>query len=309
MVLQRLYRSRSPLALRWVLLLSFMAEVVLLTGALSWLSIRHGEETAASTIEDLGQWTAIVVKEKVKTHFEQPEFLLKVNQASSQSGQLELSVVGSDNQRRLQQLFLEQVRLSPAARTIYYSDTDGNLLQVENGGVPKLSVRSPETSPNWEVYALNESGEPGERLKREPFDPRSRTWYQNTVQRQELTWSPVYRFQDPPVLGLTVSVPIMAEQEVQGVLSVDLSLEDISEFLRGLNLDRRVKVAIIQRNGTVVATSEMDSQERLSSDSASERGGAEGGGALSNPLDPSRSPTALASVDDPWLQAAGRWVQ
>ncbi|MEM6503034.1 MAG: adenylate/guanylate cyclase domain-containing protein [Cyanobacteria bacterium P01_C01_bin.89] len=310
--------------LRWVLLLSFMAEVALLTGALSWLSIRHGEETAASTIEDLGQWTAIIVKEKVKTHFEQPELLLKVNQASSQSGQLDLSVAGAANQQRLQRLFWEQVRLSSAARTIYYTDTDGNLLQVENGSIPTLSLRSPETAPNWEIYALEENGQRGKRIKQEPFDPRDRDWYKNTVQRQDVTWSSVYRFQDPPVLGLTVSAPIFtADQEIQGVLSVDLSLEEISQFLRGLNLNRRVKVAIIQRNGTVVATSESQAAPQVEATSEADLGAAVLGDRRSNTNPPqsnapsenvsardmSRSPTPLATVEDPWLQAAGQWIQ
>ncbi|MGD1849400.1 MAG: PAS domain S-box protein [Cyanophyceae cyanobacterium] len=299
------------MALRWVLLLSFMAEVVLLTGALSWLSIRHGEKTAASTIEDLGKWTAISVKEKVKTHFEQPELLLKVNQAASQSGQLDFSVVGETNQQKLQRLFWEQVRLSSAARTIYYTDTDGNLLQVENNDVPKLSLRSPETQPNWEVFTLGKNGERRERIKKELFEPRSRHWYTNTVQRRQLTWSSVYRIQDPPVLGLTVSVPIMtADDEVLGVLSVDLSLEEISQFLRGLNLKRRVKVAIIQRNGTVVATSEAAPIDAAGDDRQGDPNQQpKSQPETSNIQDASRSPTALGDVRDPWLQAAGQWIQ
>ncbi|MEM9245905.1 MAG: adenylate/guanylate cyclase domain-containing protein, partial [Cyanobacteria bacterium P01_F01_bin.153] len=228
-------------------------------------------------------------------------------------------MAGSTNQRQLQRLFWEQVRLSSAARTIYYTDTDGNLLQVENGNVPTLSLRSPETAPNWEVYALEENGQRGRRIKQEPFDPRDRIWYKNTVQRQDVTWSSVYRFQDPPVLGLTVSVPIFtADQELEGVLSVDLSLEEISQFLRGLNLDRRVKVAIIQQNGTVVATSESKAAPKLEANSEAALLGDRQINVAQRPDAPSeiegerdawRSPTPLVDVEDSWLQAAGQWIQ
>lgn len=281
------------MALRWVLFLAFLGEVAFLAGALSWLSIRHSEQTAASTIEDLGKWTAVVVREKVNTYFDQPELLLRVNQAASQSGELQFTVVGEDNQRRLQRLLWEQIGLAPAAQTLYYTDTQGNLLQVERqDDRTKLSLRTPGTGPNWEVYELNDQGERGTRLKNERFDPRDRDWYKTTLQRQTLTWSKIYGFQDPPVLGLTVSIPVMASdtQQVQGVLSVDLSLAEISQFLKALTVDRRVKVAIVQNNGVVVATSTGDRLSRTVDNQ-------------------NTSPIALLDVADPWLRSAGLWLQ
>ena len=279
------------MALRWVVLLSLVAEVTLLAGILSWLSIGHNEQTTAKAVEDLGKWTAGAVREKVQTYFEQPELLLKVNQAAAQSGQWDLTATG-DRRQGLQQLLWEQAQLSTAARTLYYTDLDGNLLQVEKWPQAKLSIRTPETQPNWQVYALSETGHQGQLLKQEPFDPRDRPWFRTTLQRQKLTWSSVYLFQDPQVLGLTVSVPIRTPSgDLQGILSADLSLAEITEFLQGLNPDRRGQVAIVQGNGTIVATSGSDRPALTE-----ERGDR-----------PSSMP--LAKTEDPWLAAAGQWIQ
>jgi len=80
------------------------------------------------------------------------------------------------------------------------------------------------------------------------------------------------------VLGITPATPIYNETgKLQGVLAIDLTLEQISNFLRSLKIGKSGQAFIIERNGEMVASSTTeppfvntgDGQKRLKATSSS----------------------------------------
>lgn len=69
------------------------------------------------------------------------------------------------------------------------------------------------------------------------YDPRYRSWYKQTRRTQLPNWSPPYPFFSNLDLGITYSQPIYSNDKnsgqriFEGVLAVDYTFEDISQFL------------------------------------------------------------------------------
>ena len=122
-----------------------------------------------------------------------------------------------------------------------------------------LQIRNASTAPLREVYELDSQGNPIRRLISKEYDPRSRPWYQAATEAGQPTWSPIYIFATSPRLGITHSLPIYdSSDSLLGVLSVDLTLSDISDFLRQIDTSESGQVFVIERSGDLVASSTAD---------------------------------------------------
>ncbi|TVR98942.1 MAG: GAF domain-containing protein [Rhodospirillales bacterium] len=86
------------------------------------------------------------------------------------------------------------------------------------------------------------------------FDPTIRPWFQGAVAARGLHWSDVYVFFASRQPGITVSVPVFAEDgSLRTVFGIDITLEDVSHFLAGLDVGARGEVMIVQGEGLLVA--------------------------------------------------------
>ncbi|MBL8048264.1 MAG: adenylate/guanylate cyclase domain-containing protein [Chthonomonas sp.] len=90
------------------------------------------------------------------------------------------------------------------------------------------------------------------------YDPRERPYYQLAKAERRAVWTPVYKFITPTgqtELGVTFAVPILNQSgRLAGVLSVDFTLNTLSDYLRSFTLaetgygaifDRRTDLAIV----------------------------------------------------------------
>jgi two-component system sensor histidine kinase ChiS len=78
------------------------------------------------------------------------------------------------------------------------------------------------------------------------------------VRNRHASWSPIYEFasDDYSVLGITLAAPIYNRRgQLDGVIALDLTLEQISNYLRRLNISPNGQAFIVERNGAIVATS------------------------------------------------------
>lgn len=219
-----------------------------LTGFLSW---RNGRVAVINLATQLSQQTSDRIETHVRNYLETSELLLKINELSSTQGRLNLKDFAE-----LQRYWWEQTQLSDAGATLYYGSETGDFFQIEQGEPPTLSIRTPDTAPFWHIYRLNRQGERQERIQEKEYDPRIRPWYRTAKSAKTLMWSPIYVFAEPPVLGITPAIPIYnSEDELQGVMAIDLTLGQMSEFLQGLEVGTSGVAFIIERSGEIVASS------------------------------------------------------
>lgn len=158
----------------------------------------------------------------------------------------------------MRRLFWGEVFVTESVPYLYYGTQEGNFLGIDTsfGGEPAFKVRNVDTAPNRVTYSMTAGGEPLAELSSSEYDPRKRPWYVAAIEAQGPTWSPIYKFSAFPVLGISPVMPVKnAQGEIEGVLGIDLTLSEISDFLRSLEISPNGEAFIIQRDGKLVATS------------------------------------------------------
>lgn len=243
----------KPLPLRLVLIMPFLIQIitaVTITGYFSW---RNGQKTIEELALNLSQEVGAHIRNHVNSYTEIPPLFLKINEIAIQSGNLDLTDYPS-----MAQSFWEQVQLSKAVPYIYFGNPDGDFVGVwrETDELTTLRIRTQETIPNREIYQLDQQGYSQGLIRRELFEPRSRLWYETAVKAGQATWSPIYVFAYPPRLGISYAMPVYAASDsLLGVISVDLTLTDISNFLQQLQVSDSGSVFIVEQSGHMVASS------------------------------------------------------
>lgn len=251
MVLRRLTRRRKKVPLRLVVILPFLVQIFAAVGLTGYLSWRNGSQALNELAGQLSQEVTNHVRKHIRNLTETPILFLELNESVIRAGDLDLA-----DFERLKRLFWEQIQLSEQVTTLYFGTQSGNYLQMERGNPPRMLLRNDATAPNWEIYQLDNRGNPIKRLETQPYDPRERPWYRAAEKAGQVVWSPVYLFANPPELGITPAVPIYDKQkQLLGVMAIDLSLEQLSNFLHDLRISRSGQVFIVERSGEIVASS------------------------------------------------------
>jgi len=140
---------------------------------------------------------------------------------------LERNLVDAANEKELLSYFSLFRQDHPEFVNIYYGDIEGNFLMV------------PPQIP--EVHKA--------------FDPRIRPWYRGAVETMDLHWTEVYLFASTQKPGITVSIPIVDENNgLKGVCGIDIDLSAFSRFLDGIEIGKEGFAYIFEKKqGRVIA--------------------------------------------------------
>ncbi|NEQ96402.1 MAG: response regulator [Cyanothece sp. SIO2G6] len=276
--------SIPKLSLRNTLVASFVAQMIAAVGLTGWLAFRNGQASVNELVNQIGDEVTARVEQHINTFAETPHQFLQLNRAAIQADYFDLT-----DQTAMSRYFWEQVQISDAVPYVYFGNTQGDFVGVwrESDDLTTLRIRTPNTAPLRQVYELDDVGNTLKLLREEPYDPRSRPWYQQSVATGQSSWSSIYAFANPPRLGITQMLPIYADnpenrtenqtENLLGVLAVDLTLSDISDFLRQLNISDTGQVFIVEPSGKIVASSATeapfvktgDQEERLAATASS----------------------------------------
>jgi len=238
-----------------VLVVSFVVQIAAAVGLTTALSWRNGQQAVDDLASQLSEEAATRIREHLQTYLLQPNLL----QRDSRSNLFYGDVLLTDT-TMLGRHFWHQLRASDGITSIYLGYPDGTFLglQERDNGQTVLWEVTPETAPQRITYRLSEAGDRREPLSSQFYDPRGRPWYQAVLKNRHASWSPIYEFasDDYPVLGITLAAPIHGDRgKLRGVLALDLTLEQISSYLRTLNISPNGEAFIMERSGDVVATS------------------------------------------------------
>ncbi|NET52816.1 MAG: hybrid sensor histidine kinase/response regulator, partial [Merismopedia sp. SIO2A8] len=88
------------------------------------------------------------------------------------------------------------------------------------------------------------------------YDATVRPWYQAVSYQTQPAWSDIYLYFAENVLGISASHPIYGvDGTFQGVLATDIQLDQLKDFLDTLAIGQNGGAFIIERAGTMVASS------------------------------------------------------
>ncbi|MEQ8970264.1 MAG: PAS domain S-box protein [Coleofasciculus sp. C1-SOL-03] len=242
------------LPLRTVIIVPFVLQIVGTVGLVGYLSYRHGEEAVSDLATQLEAEISDRVFERLTAYLRTPLQVNATNADAIRLGQLDLT-----DQSSLKRHFLQQIQVFDSLNRIYFSNPQGGLVSTGNDE-RGLSVAFTEnfTQGILKVYSVDPQGNQQELLvNRTNYDTRERPFYQTAVAAGKPTWSPIYLYVPADLgLGIAASYPFYDQTgTLQGVLSTDLSLSAVSEFLQTLDVGEYGRVFILERNGLLVADS------------------------------------------------------
>ncbi|MDX2272996.1 MAG: cache domain-containing protein [Cyanobacteriota bacterium] len=250
-LLSAVTKRLSTLPMLWAVVAPFSLQLTATAAICGWLSWRAGEQSVQRLVDQLSQKTASTVTEHVRLFADTPYLILQTDAQAVKAGLLSL-----ENFTQLQAYFWQQIQLFDGFKTIYYGNQAGDFLLVQTDPEPLLYRRDPTTAPQRQIFRLNGLGNIQEWVRQSEFDPRQRPWYEAALQARQPTWSPIYVFAARPVLGITATAPIYdPDDQLLGVMGIDLTLQQISDFLQRLKIGETGQSFIIERTGELVATS------------------------------------------------------
>ncbi|MEL6927559.1 MAG: diguanylate cyclase [Cyanobacteria bacterium J06600_6] len=240
------------LSLRQILIASSIVQVFVAVGLTGYLSWQNGRKTIETLALRLSREVTSHTEKHVANFLNTPTTFLKLNRVLVSSQRLDLN-----NFQDLQANFWQQTQIDAEIDTLYFGNEEGNFIEIDRKTIPKMAIRDANTAPYWHMYRLDQQGQKLQFLSQKRYDPRQRPWYKAAKAQDDLVWSPIYLFADPPVLGITPAVPLrdVVTKKLNGVMAIDITLSQISEFLHSLKISDSGRAFIIEKSGQMVATS------------------------------------------------------
>lgn len=261
MRLQQSSRFAKPLQqflaksdLRTVLVVPFVLQIAGTVGLVGYLSFRNGQQA----VNDLANQLLGQVGNRVEQHLDQ--FLAtptEINQTNLDA--IELGVLELDNFEQLGQLFWKQMQIFDVGY-INYANQAGEFIGVERLETDQFLINETR-KPSLNTMTIYQTDREGHRVGVKVIDApdpvQSEGWYAAAASAGRPVWSQIYQWNDKPeVLSISSSYPVYGRNQVLiGVIGVDLLLSGISEFLRTLRVSPSARIFVIERDGSLVATS------------------------------------------------------
>ncbi|MEM8806236.1 MAG: ATP-binding protein [Cyanobacteria bacterium P01_G01_bin.38] len=245
----------KKLPLRAVLVIPFILQIAAAVGLTGYFSLRNGQRAVNDLASQLRSEITHRIEERLIDHAEIPHLLNQINAAAVRRGELR-------TQDALSELYLwEQIQYLDDVTWLYVGgERSGSFLGVTQTAEDEyLAVINDASSGfNGHYYTLNEFGERNELVRVTPvdYDARTRPWYQTAVEAEKGVWSDIYPAFGLPQLILSAVLPVYdSDGSLLGVTGVDLSLDDISEFLQSLSIGESGQAFIMESSGLMVASS------------------------------------------------------
>lgn len=258
----RRQRKTRTYPMRLILVVPFVMQIFGTVSLVGYLSFRNGQRA----INDLATQVAHQVSDRIIQHLDTylsvPRQLNEINLQAYDLGLLDL-----EDFDRVGQYFWKQMRVYNIGY-INYANQQGEFIGIERTDTGQLLINDRTNTiaqGQLRVYASDDQGRRDGLLETKPYDPREEDWYQVAVEAGHPVWSEVYQWEDKPeILSISSSFPVYdRDNQLIGVIGVDLILSQISDFLKQLNVSPRGQVFVIEPSGALIASSTAEQPYRM----------------------------------------------
>jgi sigma-B regulation protein RsbU (phosphoserine phosphatase) len=288
----------SKLSIRWILPAAVVLPVLAVALILVALCYATGQRTANALAAQGMAQIHRRIEDRLQHLMELPPAINQLNVARLNEG-----LIALDEPARSRKVVLETLEVFPDVSSVVLGSAKGHVM---------WAIRYPgETSYEYAIksapdalmqeYAMGRDGQIGQApLNEFKFDTVNRPWYRAASEAGGPTWGAVYIWVRGGK-GVTLGIPFVepyrdAQGNVLGVVNCELTLADISGFLKRLEVGRTGIAFIMERDGSLVATSTglecmKDGTARLAAAEAPDRRVVAAAAKLSN------RPGALAGIN------------
>ncbi|RQD76943.1 ATP-binding protein, partial [Desulfonatronospira sp. MSAO_Bac3] len=215
--------------------------------------------TGKRAVNDVALQLRAEVVERINEHVQ--DYLLlphQINHVNARAIALDNGL--AQDQEALSARFAEQVDLFPTLTSISFGNALGGL--ANSGREPRNDSRYVIVTDRFQAGTFRKIAlDSDARQDREidvltEFDARTRPWYKLAQDKGGPVYSDIYILFTGQDMSLAASSPVYDRQDnFLGVLSIDLFLGHLSEFLRDLDIGNQGQAVIMERSGDLVASS------------------------------------------------------
>jgi PAS domain S-box-containing protein len=220
-----------------------------------YLSFTSGQQAVENLVCQIIERVNVQVEIRLNTYLNTPFLINQLNLNAVKLGQLNIKDL-----KEVKNQFWEQIKLFDSVNLIIYGDEQGNSIGYarELGRYFLIMQNGADGNKNI-AYEVDNQGNPREIFLVRNIDTRQRPWYQIGKVATKSVWTPIYPWANYPAAAIAISTPIYdAQAKLQAMISIHLTLENISSFLDNLKPSPNGQIFIIERSGDLVATSTLE---------------------------------------------------
>ncbi len=219
-----MFKKYSPhvthFSLHWILIIAFGVQLLAVVGIMGWFAFQNQQKVVQHMAQQLGQSITKKLEYHLHHYFDHSSQLLKI-----QALALENTVLDLTDSAQIEQNFRDLLQQNTQINQIFFSHHSEILIQVQRNS---LSV-------NW---------------------VRKDDYLIPQYSLDQLTWSPIDQNSQAGDLSINGWIPISnSDQNIQGVLGVEISLTPLKNMLRHLELSPSSQAYILDRSGRLIASS------------------------------------------------------
>jgi sigma-B regulation protein RsbU (phosphoserine phosphatase) len=245
-------------SIRWIMPTVVMAPVVVVAIVLTMIA--YG--SAQRTVGDLAGQNMRQIHGRIESHLthlmDLPPAINRLNRSRLRDGVLSLA----SPQRNSKPVY-ETLETFPDVSSVVLAGAAGQAMWVIRYPGETTYEYAIKSKPDglMDEHAMSADGQiaAGPPLHTFAYDPLQRPWYRAAIDADGPTWGSIYgwiRGGTPQTLGISYVEPYRDDAgALLGVVSCELTLADISAFLKRLEIGKTGTAFIVERNGDLVATS------------------------------------------------------
>jgi len=248
-------QAPTRIHLHLVLVATLVLLIAGVGGLVGYISFRNGQHAVNDVARQLRAETTARIDNHLRAFLNVAYDINRVNAATIGQGLLDPT-----DPDVLERYFWGQVPVFSSVSSIYFGNPQGGLVGAgrEVAG-ERLYVTGTRGFVRGEFYkyAVDGLGRRGALLSTVPdFDAVGRPWYVHAVETGAATWSEPYVLFTGQDMAVAASRPVYdAQQKLLGVVSVDIFLSHISDFMAGLQVAGSGRSFIVERSGLLLASS------------------------------------------------------
>ncbi len=260
--------TRRKFSLSLVLAIPFTIQAIVIAALVGYLSYRSGYRAVESLANQLMAKAGDLVTYKLDNYLQTARRINQTHITTLKSGAL-----APDDLDRLHRYLILRHRQFPEVSTLLYGSRQGDFLtshrvspeQAKAGYTPlqptdlpfELGRSNPDDPSQLNVYTADESGNLGRYLETiEKIDVRERPWFDRAIKTQKPGWGQPFQVGTTNLLALPAYAPVDDDEgKLQGVFSVNLTLNRVGHFLEMLSVGKNGETFLLERNGLLLASS------------------------------------------------------
>ncbi|MEH2135954.1 ATP-binding protein [Nostoc sp.] len=240
--------------LQIVLVVPFLIQIFAAVSLVGYLSFKNGERAVNNLAEQFIDRTTEVVNEHLKSYLSIPQSLNQINADAIHRG-----ILNVRDRQTLGKYFWDQMQAYDLTY-IGIGLTTGEGLGAARYDGKTITIDDWTAKPpnNTFTYATDNQGNRTQVNARWDWNNFSESWYTQPIAAGKPIWAKIVtaNFPTGPYISASASRPIYDSQNrLLGMIATDIHLLKLSDFLRSLNISQSGRVFLLERDGTLIASS------------------------------------------------------